>query len=152
MRILKFIALFVALTLLSVNLVAADQADECVTLVEKGINLFKEKGREATIKIINDPKGPFVKGDLYLFALTMDNVLVGQPHKRLLRRMNLSKIEDAKGVLFFMKFKEIALNPGHGWFDYTWAKPGQKDASPKRSFIKKVPGEDLYIGAGYYLE
>jgi cytochrome c len=140
----------VLLSLVSVSFVAADQADDCVRLVGKAIAMFKEMGREATLKAINDPKGPFVEGDLYLFALTMDNVLVGQPHQRLLRRMNLSKTQDSSGVYFFAKFKEIAQDPGQGWVKYSWAKPGEKDASPKRSFIKRVPGENLYVGAGYY--
>ena len=152
MKVVKSLMFLQAVTLLSVSLVAADQASDCVKLVEKGIAMFKEKGREATITAINDRKGPFVKGDLYLFALSMDNVMVGHPHQRLLRRMNMSNTQDENGEYFFVKFKKIAQDPGYGWVEYTWAKPGKKNASKKKSFIKKVPGEDLYIGAGYYPE
>jgi len=152
MRTFSLVAFFLLLGLFGVSPVAADQADDCVALVEKGLALIKEKGREEALNAINNSDGPFVKGELYLFALTMDNVLVGQPHEKLLRRMNMSNVQDAAGRYFFKMFKEIAQNPGQGWVEYTWAKPGEKNASKKKSFIKKVPGEDLYIGAGYYLQ
>lgn len=129
----------------------AGQAEEAMTLVDSAMVMFQQAGREAALKAINEKSGPFVKGDLYVFALTMDNLMVGHPHEHSLRRVNLNNTRDANGVLLFQKFKEVVEKKGSGWVEYTWAKPGEKDPSPKRSFVKKVPGEDLYIGAGYYV-
>ncbi len=69
-----------------------------------------------------------------------------------LKGVDLSNVKDKKGNLFFMKFKEVVTtDPGAGWVDYTWPKPDEKDASPKRAYVTRVPGEnDIYIGAGYY--
>jgi len=131
--------------------VSADQADDARNLVDRAIDMFKDQGKEATLKAINDRNGPFVKGDLYVFALTMGNMLVGQPHEVSLRRMNLTNTRDANGQYFIQKFKEVVENQGSGWVDYTWAKPGDSIASPKKAFVKKVPGEELYVGAGFYL-
>lgn len=130
---------------------AQDKGAECQTLVEKCLTSFKEKGKEATLQLIKDPKGPFVKDDLYIFALTMDNVMVGHPHNKSLRGMNMNTVKDSKGNHFFVKFKEVVEKDGSGWVEYMWQKPGDSDSSPKKSFIKRVPEEDLYIGAGYYL-
>ena len=47
--------------------------------------------------------------------------------------------------------KEVAETKGSGWVEYMWAKPGEKEPSPKKSFVKKVPGENLYVGAGFYV-
>ena len=53
-------------------------------------------------------------------------------------------------VALFVKFKDIANGPGKGWTEYWWPKPGEKKPSLKRTYIMRVPGQNLYIGAGYY--
>ena len=112
--------------------------------------MFKSKGKDATLKAINDPKGPFVKGDLYIFAATMGNKVVGHPHKKSLIGKDVSGVKDKKGNLLFAEFAKVAKKPGSGWVEYWWPKPGAKDPSLKRSYIMKVPAMDIYVGAGYY--
>ena len=138
----------------SVPVSAADtvKAQQAQKLVENAIEMFKAQGREITLQAINDKNGPFVKGELYIFALTMDNKMLGHPHEHSIRRINVSNVQDNKGVKIFQRFKEVVTKNGSGWVEYLWAKPGQEVPSAKRSFVKKVPGEDLYIGAGYYLQ
>jgi cytochrome c len=121
------------------------------TMVEQAVVLFKEKGDQEALKAINDPNGPFIKGELYVFALNMKNVVIAQPYERKLRGLSIDNVKDGNGEYCFKKFREIAHDPGSGWVSYTWAKPGQAEAVPKRAFIKKVPDEDIYVGAGYYL-
>ncbi|MBI4961877.1 MAG: cache domain-containing protein [Desulfomonile tiedjei] len=130
----------------------ADDAEEVQNLVERAVAMVKDRGKEATLKAVNDRQGPFVKGDLYVFAMRMDNVMVGHPHEHSLRGVNLNFVKDAAETPLFQRFKEVVEAQGSGWVEYQWAKPGSKDPSPKKSFIKKVPGEDLYVGAGYYLD
>jgi cytochrome c len=114
--------------------------------------MAKEEGKKVCLRAIDDPQGPFVKGNIYVFALTMDNVVLAHPYEKSLKRMNLSTVKDSVGTYFFARFKEVAENPGSGWVKYTWAKPGGSEAVPKTSFIKRVPGEDMYIGSGYYAQ
>lgn len=128
------------------------KAQQAKTLVENAIEMFKTVGRDDTLKAINDKNGPFVKGDLYVFALTMDNKMVGHPHEYSIRRMNVNNVQDNNGVRLFQRFREVVTTTGEGWVEYLWARPGTKVASSKRSFVKKVPGEDLYVGAGYYMK
>jgi cytochrome c len=136
----------------SAGVVLADDAADTKALVEKGVATVKEKGLEATLKAIGDPKGPFVKGDLYLFAGDLDKVtLLAHPlAAQKLVGPDLSAMKDSKGNLFFIKFKEVAEKPGSGWVEYMWPKPGAKEDSLKKTFIMRVPGEKVYIGAGYY--
>jgi len=152
MKRLGYFAVSILLVLAWLVPACAERSADCEAVVRQCADMFKEKGNEATLQAINDSKGPFVKGDIYIFALSMDNVMVAHPHERLLKRMPMNNIKDNNGVFFFQKFKEIAEKQGSGWVEYLWAKPGEKEASPKRSFIMKVPGENLYIGAGYYLK
>jgi methyl-accepting chemotaxis protein len=65
---------------------------------------------------------------------------------------NVNELKDANGKLLFQEFKQVAQNGGLGWVDYWWRKPAEKESLPKASFIMRVPGQNLYVGAGYYAE
>ncbi len=133
-----------------VSLACADKPGDCKAVVEKGAAMFKSKGKDAAIKAINDPKGPFVKGDLYIFAVDMNNKVLAHPMKQSLVGKDVSKVKDPKGKLLFAEFLKTAKGKGAGWVEYMWPKPGAKDPSAKRSYIMRIPGENVYIGAGYY--
>jgi signal transduction histidine kinase len=120
--------------------------------VEKAIPIFKEQGVQPALKAINDPKGPFVKGEMYIFALSMDNVMLAHPHEYSIRRMNVNNVKDSSGTPLFQKFKEVVEKDSKGWVDYMWGKPGAAQPSRKRSFVQRVPGENIYIGCGYYAD
>jgi cytochrome c len=130
----------------------ADKAEDTVTLVDGAVAMFKDQGKEAALKAINDEKGPFMKGEIYVFAATMDNVLLGHPFDPSSRRINLSNMKDNSGFPIFQKFKETVEKNGSGWVEYLWGRPGADKPSRKRSFVKKIPGENLYVGAGYYVD
>jgi cytochrome c len=129
----------------------AGQGEDVHALIEQTLAMFKEKGQKATISAINDPKGPFRKGDIYVFAITMDNQLVGH-HDHTIRGIKFNDFRDANGLLLFRVFKDVVETKGSGWVEYVWAKPGADKPSRKRSFVTRVPGEDLYVGAGFYEE
>jgi cytochrome c len=71
---IRIFGLLLVLSLMCIGVAAADDAADTKALVEKGVAMVKEKGLDATLKAIGDPKGPFVKGDLYLFAGALDKV------------------------------------------------------------------------------
>jgi cytochrome c len=149
----RIVALLVVLSLLApqAGVLAGGQDAKCQALIENCLALFKEKGREAALAAINNPRGPYVRADLYVFALSLENVMLAHPHDKSLRGINLTKVRDSNGHRFFEQFGEIATSTGSGWVEYTWNKPGDGAPSKKRSYIKRVPNEDVYIGCGYYL-
>ncbi len=68
--------------LLLVGPARADKAAEVKALVQAGVNMVKAKGVQATLKATGDSKGPFIKGDLYLFAGSLDKVTsLAHPYK-----------------------------------------------------------------------
>ena len=152
MRRLSILALALVLGLTLVgSALAADKAKDTQALVEKGVAMVKAKGVAATLKAIGDKKGPFVIGQLYLFAGPLDKVtLSAHPIKPSLAGKDLSKAKDPKGKLLFVEFQKVAKGPGKGWVEYWWPKPGEKAPSLKRTYIMRVPGQNLYIAAGYY--
>ena len=152
MRKLLALLMTLILGLICAGLAVADDAADTKALVENGVVMAKEKGMEPTLKAIGDPNGPFVKGDLYLFAGSLDKV-TATAHPFAADKLvgpDLTNLKDSKGSQFFIKFKEIAEKPGSGWVEYWWPKPGEKEPSLKKTFIMRVPGQDAYIAAGYY--
>jgi signal transduction histidine kinase len=61
-----------------------------------------------------------------------------------------SGLKDSNGKMFFLEFLNVAKEKGEGWVDYTWPKPGEKTPSPKTTYVYKVPGMNVVIGAGVY--
>jgi len=132
---------------IAIPVASAGREADAKALVEKAVAMVKEKGLDATLKAINDRKGPFVKGDLYVFALTLENkrLASGSPYSKPLLG-TVSKTPHAP------QMAEIAKKQGTGWIEYSWPKPNEKEPSPKRSHIMRVPGENAYFGCGYYVK
>ncbi len=106
MRIGSTIGALAIVAAVFVGFANADKAEDTVSLVNKAVVMFKDQGKDAALKAINDEKGPFIKGEIYVFAATMDNVLVGHPFDPSSRRINLSNMKDNNGFPIFQKFKE----------------------------------------------
>ena len=50
-----------------------------------------------------------------------------------------------------MAMNELVEEKGEGWVPYSWPKPGQKDSSPKVSYVILVKGDQGYVvGSGMY--
>ena len=144
-RIVRY-ALVTALVLpLTVGAASPDQSTDAKALVHKAVAMVKEKGLDATLEAINDLKGPFVKDDLYIFAMSLDNkrLAAGSP-------VNQPLLGTVANASFNLRMAEIAKGPGEGWVEYTWPKPNEKGPSPKKAYIMRVPGYDAYFGCGYY--
>jgi hypothetical protein len=145
------LVLTLILCLALVPVALADKAQQAKALVEKAVAMAKDKGLPATLKAIADPKGPFVQGEFYVFAGDIDKVtLVAHPIKPKLVGKPLAVIKDKKGKMFFVEFTRVAKDPGYGWVEYWWPKPGENKPSLKRSYIQRVPGSNVFFGCGYY--
>lgn len=127
-----------------------DRALLSVALVEKAVAFVQEKGADYACKVFSCSRGPFVDRELYVFALSLDNVMLAHPWKHGLVGKNLDDFQDPKGKLLFREFKTVVQSRGAGWVDYWWWIPGGAEQVPKRSYVRKVPGTQLYVGAGYY--
>ncbi|MGA6994037.1 MAG: cache domain-containing protein, partial [Candidatus Deferrimicrobiaceae bacterium] len=63
---------------------------------------------------------------------------------------SMDKAEKGKEKLLFKEFVDLAKSKGGGWVDYMWPKPGEEKPSKKISYIYRVPGKELFVGAGIY--
>ena len=109
-----------------------------VDLTYAAVQSMVDKGEDQTFQIINDPKGEFVDGELYAFVYDMAGTILAHPNSKLIGKA-LIKIKDVKGKAFVAEFISIAKSDkGEGWSDYWWPKLGEKNASQKVTFIKRV--------------
>ncbi len=142
------------LALFSSQLYAEDRAttEECVQKTHEAAAMINARGLEETIKLIADPKGPFVWKDSYVFLMDLKGKMLAHPMQPELTQYEHVLLQtDSADKAFFVHFVNIAKNSGQGWVDYMWPKPGKKSPSKKITYIYKVPSKDVFVGAGVYV-
>jgi signal transduction histidine kinase len=130
----------------------ADAQSDSKELVDNAIEAFQEKGKDYSTKLLNTPSGPFRRGEVYVFAAKFDGTILAHAANRDLVGSSQTEMKDGKGQLIFPPMLEVAKNQGSGWVEYWWNRHGEKEPTLKRTFIRRVPGEDILVGAGYYVK
>lgn len=127
-------------------------ADEAVAMVKKAGAYLKENGKDKAVAAFNDPKGEFVKGDLYVFMLAMGGDATGMmlAHGQNPKMVNKNMLElNAGGVYPVKEFLKLANSPaGKGWVTYKWPNSISKNLEEKNTYVEK--NGDLVIGVGIY--
>ena len=134
--------------------VAGEKAttEECIEKTHEAAAIINARGLEEAIKLIGDPKGPFVWKDSYVFLMDLKGKMLAHPMQPELTRYEHVLLEtDATDKALFVHFVNVAREDGEGWVDYRWPKPGKKSPSKKVTYIYKVPSKDLLVGAGVYV-
>ena len=151
-RIVAILFVLVLGICLAGNAIAEEKAtkDECIAKTKEAAQMISDKGLDATIAEINKKDGQFVWKDTYVFLMDLEGTMLAHPMSPTLIGKNLLSTPDKKGKMFFVDFVEVAKSSGEGWVDYMWPKPGQEEPAPKISYIYRVPGQDLLLGAGIY--
>ncbi|MBU0961749.1 MAG: cache domain-containing protein [Proteobacteria bacterium] len=126
--------------------------EECIMKTHEAAAIINARGLEASIKMIGDPKGPFVWKDSYVFLMDLKGKMLAHPMQpELMQNEHVLLQTDAADKAIFVHFVNIAKDPGQGWVDYMWPKPGKKSPSKKVTYIYRVPSKDLLVGAGVYV-
>lgn len=92
--------------------------DDALDLVAKAVAHVKEVGKEKALADFNDAKGPFVKGELYVFAYTLQGVIIAHPMNPKLIGKDMTEVKDSDGKFFTKEFISTVNGPGKGWVDY----------------------------------
>jgi len=121
---------------------------EAKMLVEQAVAFAKANGEEMAIKEFDNPKGKFVKYDLYVFAYDLKGVMKGHPNPKLIGQ-SLYNQPDSKGKLFRKEIVDNANSQGSGWVDYTYMNPAVKKEEAKITYFQKVG--NLIVCCGAYL-
>lgn len=127
-------------------------ADEAVAMVKKAGAYLKANGKDKAIAAFNDPKGEFIKGDLYVFMMGISGdasgVMLAHGQNPKMVNKNLTEL-NAGGVYPVKEFLKLANGPaGKGWVTYNWPNSISKNLEEKNTYVEKYG--DVVIGVGIY--
>ena len=154
MRRLMTVALALA-GLFGVMTAAAAQSahtpDQAKAFVEKAASYLQAQGKEKALAVFSEPKGEFVDGDLYLFAMDASDgkltMLAHGVNKALIGKPQID-VKDAEGKTFNRDMVAMLSKADNGWMTYSWPNPATKKIGVKKSYVAKIG--DVIIGAGVY--
>jgi cytochrome c len=149
---MKKLALVLVIVSLACPAFGEGEDQMAMGLVNKALEFFKAQGKDQALKIVNASAGPLRKGSLYCFAMDFKGRFVAHPVQEDLRSHDAWELQDAKGKFITQEFIKIAKEQGQGWSEYWWLRVNEKTPTLKKTYIKRVPGEDMLIGAGYYVK
>ena len=116
--------------------------------VSKAVSFYKTQGKEKALAEFSNPKGLFSEGEMYIFVMTLDGLVIahGADEKHIGR--DFVEITDSKGKRYFQEVVEIANSEGSGFVEYWWINPLNKHIEPKNLYFEKV--DDIIICSGVY--
>ncbi len=126
---------------------------ECIEMAEKAAAMILEDP-DAALAEISKRDGQFVWKDSYVFAMNLQGKMLAHPQMPGLTKMNNVLLTPDKNVenpkMLFVEFVVVASTKGEGWVEYMWPKPGSTAPSTKETYIYRVPGTNMFVGAGIY--
>jgi cytochrome c len=133
-----------------VSLSWASTPEEAKAFGEKAAAYFKANGKDKAVAEFNNPNGQFKKGDLYVFAQDFNGLMLANGGNPKLSGQNHFELKDPTGKFFVKEMIELAKTKGSGWVNYSWTNPQTKKVQPKKTWIQRVEGTDIYIGCGVF--
>lgn len=123
--------------------------EEAQALLEKAVAQVQQAGAAPAYRRFADPKGMFVRGDLYVFAIGIDDgkyrVSGAAPS---LSGTDARDLRDAVGKPLVQEMIVLAKEKGSGTVDYVWRNPATNAVESKHAMIRRVG--DVLVGVGYY--
>jgi signal transduction histidine kinase len=123
---------------------------ELISFLEEARNYTLDNGKDEALKAFSDPKGEFVRGDMYIFAYDFDGKLLAHPYLHSLIGRNNLDLVDPSGVHFLRNLIVLAKS-GKGFAYNVYPNPNKANQTElKLLYVLKVD-DDLWIGSGIYL-
>ncbi len=124
-----------------------------VDKVDQAAELIEKKG-EAAFDELRAKSGGFRFYDSYVFVMDSSGVHLVNAAFPENEGKNLLDLQDANGKVIGREMLAVLADHDSGWVDYMWPRPGDKPASHKSSYVRKVTLGDkvLVVGAGLYTD
>lgn len=123
---------------------------ELVAFVNEAKDFVLAEGKDKALQSFNDPKGKFVRGELYIVAYDFNGILLATPNRPDLLGQNLLNDTDSNGVAYSRNMCDLAKQGG-GFTYFIWPNYAHSGALElKLEYVLKVD-EDLWLASGMYL-
>jgi hypothetical protein len=132
------------------HVLSPEAREELIAFVNEARDFVLSEGQDKALGVFNDPKGKFVRGELYIIAFDFNGTRLAQPYEPELLGQNLLDRTDINGVAIGPTLIDTAKR-GSGFAYYIWPNPADANAQElKLTYVLKV-NEGLWLGAGVYL-
>jgi polar amino acid transport system substrate-binding protein len=124
--------------------------EDLIAFVNEAKDFVLEQGKDKALRVFNDPKGKFVRGELYIIAYDFNGTRLAHPYMPETIGENALNVTDTNGVATVRNMREVAKRGG-GFTYYIWPNPAHSNSKElKLTYVLKVD-EGLWLGAGTYL-
>lgn len=123
--------------------------EECVAKTKQAAKLIEEIGLEAALQKMNDPNGPFMWKDTYVFCLDETGKMLAHKAPKVIG-YQARDLKDINGKPYMQEILDVANTKGEGWVSYVYPKTPGGIPEPKTSYVLKVPSANVIVGAGFY--
>jgi len=122
-------------------------ADEAHALVQKAMQVVKQRGLDAASALFCQPHGGFVDRDLYIFIVDRH----GRYHTHGAKpAMNGHGVHEVPGIDADRFVREVwAAADGSHWVEYDIVNPETGAVQPKASYVERI-NDKLLLGCGIY--
>ncbi len=103
-------------------------------------------------EIIAMVRGARFEGENYIWINDLRPVMIMHPIKPDLEGKELSDFKDENGIYLFNEMVKVCNENGGGMVNYSWPKPGEKQAKPKISYVRLLPELEWIFGVGAWVE
>lgn len=152
MKLIHFVRMALLVLFASSTLTFAQERgtpEEAKALVEMGLVRLKEVGNEKAFAEFMLKDGKWRTKDLYIFVVKFDGTVIAHDNKGMIGR-SLIEVKDQDGKYFAREMTDIAKSKGAGWIEYKFTEPNTQRIVPKISYVARIPGQELILGAGAY--
>lgn len=118
--------------------------------VQKAVAFYKNTGKSVAFAEFSNLKGPFVKGELYIFVMNLTGTMLAHGVNEKYIGSDFIGVKDSDGRSFVREIVEVANTKGSGFVDYKWYNPTTKEELVKHVYFEKV--DDLIFSSGVYKE
>jgi cytochrome c len=127
--------------------------EEAVTLVEKAADYFKSHGADKAFAAFDDPGGPFIDRDLYIFVYDSKGTCLA--HGRYKKLIGESRIDeqDANGIYYMRERIKLMETQKNFWTHYRFPDPLTHKIMSKTSYCEVVMDavlKNIMICSGVY--
>lgn len=120
-------------------------------LATDGAALIAGEGIENACKMLRVQNGPYFHGEYYVFVFDFAGVWrCYPPHPEAEGQSIIDLRDPVDGRLLVRDMISLAKERGEGWLDYHWTDPVNGKIEIKSTFVKRVPGAELFAASGYY--
>jgi cytochrome c len=142
----KYVPAALLAALVAGGVLAGEKEDAERMVAEAAAAVVKD--RASAVAEIGNPKGRFVKGEVYAWAYDLTGTMVAHPINAKLVGKNLLDVPDANGKMYRKEIVAGVKASGTASVSYRYKNPVSGAVEDKVTFCKRAA--DLAVCSGYY--